>query len=135
MAGRYVVDACALIAYLRDEPGAEVMEDLMTAPQNVLSMHAVTLGEVYYDTRRVRDVALARQVLADVAILPIAVVRDLSDDLLVAAGEFKVAHRISYADAFVLALAHSTGASVVTTDHREFDPVAQAGQVAFYWLR
>ena len=135
MAGRYVVDACALIAYLRDEPGAGVLETLMADPQNILSMHAVNLGEVYYDTRRMRDVTVARQVLADVATLPVVIVRDLSDDLLIATGEFKVAHRISYADAFVLALAYGTGASVVTTDHHEFDPIAQTGQVKFYWLR
>jgi predicted nucleic acid-binding protein len=135
VAGHYVVDACGLIAYLRDEPGAEVMEDLMTDPQNILSMHAITLGEIYYDTRRMRDATVARQVLADIAMLPIVIVRDLSDDLLISAGEFKVSHRISYADAFVLALARKAGASVITTDHHEFDPIAQTGQVAFRWLR
>ena len=135
MAGKYVVDACALIAYLRDEPGAEVLESLMADLQNDLSMHGVTLGEVYYDTRRVADQDSAWQVLTDVVGLPISVVRDLSDGFLAAAGEFKAGHRISYADAFVLALAQRTRASVITTDHHEFDPIEQTGQIVFHWLR
>jgi len=49
MAPRYVIDACAWIAYLRDEEGGLRLEELLKQESSVFLMHAVTLGEVYYD--------------------------------------------------------------------------------------
>ena len=41
----YILDACAIIALLRDEPGARIVEQLLLE-QNCMS-HAVNLCEVY----------------------------------------------------------------------------------------
>jgi uncharacterized protein with PIN domain len=42
------MDASAPIAFLRDEPGADVVEDIMSAPENCY-VHALNVCEVYYD--------------------------------------------------------------------------------------
>ncbi len=48
----YVLDACALIAYLRDESGGEVLESMLAEENKRFLLHGVTLGEVYYDSLR-----------------------------------------------------------------------------------
>lgn len=43
-----VIDACAPIAFLRDEPGAEAVQNTLGLPQTCY-VHALNLCEVYYD--------------------------------------------------------------------------------------
>ena len=43
-----VIDASALIAFLRDETGADVVENVLSAPGKCYA-HAMNLCEVYYD--------------------------------------------------------------------------------------
>lgn len=131
----YVLDACALIAYLRDEPGADRIANLFDDAQHATFMHAITLGEVYYDTHRFSGVEMAHQVLNDLLSLPVTIVRDLSDSILIEAGNLKATYRISYADAFVLALAKQHQASVVTSDHHEFEPLSTETSLSFFWIR
>jgi PIN domain nuclease of toxin-antitoxin system len=50
-----VLDACAAIAFLRDEPGAEVVEAAISGEESVSSIHAVNLAEVYYAVARDED--------------------------------------------------------------------------------
>ena len=45
----HILDACALIAFLQDEPGAEVVEDLLEKPENQCIVHAINATEVQYD--------------------------------------------------------------------------------------
>jgi hypothetical protein len=45
----HCLDACAVIAYLRNEPGAEILKNIIEQPQTFLAMHICNLGEVYYD--------------------------------------------------------------------------------------
>ena len=39
------------------------------------------------------------------------------------------------ADSFALALAAQLDASLISTDHHEFDDVEKSGEVKFFWLR
>jgi PIN domain nuclease of toxin-antitoxin system len=43
-----VIDACALIAFLRDEPGADAVRNILTGSRTCY-VHALNLCEVYYD--------------------------------------------------------------------------------------
>ena len=45
----HCLDACTVIAYLRNEAGAEVLKALIERPTTFLAMHVCNLGEVYYD--------------------------------------------------------------------------------------
>jgi hypothetical protein len=70
---RYVVDSCGLIAYLRGEKGAEKMALLLLQGAEgdaALSMHAVNLGEVYYDSIRVEGEGTADELLDSIEACP-----------------------------------------------------------------
>ena len=61
---KYIIDACALIAYLRDEDGAERFKELLYNKKKQLCMHAINLGEVYYDSLRISNIKKANEVLS-----------------------------------------------------------------------
>lgn len=122
---KYVIDACALIAFLREEEGADKLRGLMKDSANNFKMHALNLGEVYYDSCRVSGEKKADELFEDIAQLPIQVVWELDEDLLKMAGKYKSQHKISFADSFVLALAEKENAIVISTDHHEFEPIAE----------
>jgi PIN domain nuclease of toxin-antitoxin system len=53
MAGKistYVLDACALIAYFRGEEGGDILGKMLKESSNTFQIHAVNVGEVYYDS-------------------------------------------------------------------------------------
>jgi len=128
----YVLDACALIAFFNDEPGAEKMEALHEV---TIVMSVVNLYEVYYDSLRSGGQSTASALLSDVDELSIEIVRQCSDELLEQAALFKVNEKVSLADSFALGLAKLRSGKLVSTDHHEFDPIDQKGLVEFYWLR
>ena len=45
----YILDACAMIAFLRGEAGAEVVAEILRDPGDQCFAHAINLCEVYYD--------------------------------------------------------------------------------------
>ena len=134
---RYVLDACALIAYLNDEPGAEDVEDLlMLARQGQARLYvaAVNAYEIFYDCLK-RDAATARQLVDDVYGLPLTVVEVLDRTLMERAGSFKVAYSVSLADSVALGLAQQLKARLVSCDHHEFDPIDRDSRAQFQWIR
>ena len=59
----FVFDACALIAYLRDEHVAAEAVDLLVDASGPRSVHSLNLCEVFYDTvRRVGEVAALAEI-------------------------------------------------------------------------
>ncbi len=132
---KYVIDACSLIAYLRGEEGEEKFRALLKSQRTERFIHAVNLGEVYYDSIRYAGLSEARNLIDEILRLPITVVWELDMPFLEKVGHYKTAYRVSYADCFVLALAEQEQAMVVSTDHHEFDAVDKAKVLNFYWLR
>ena len=62
----YILDACALLAFLNDEEGAEKIEDLLnqSAVSDVsVSMSIINLFEVYYSELRDKGAEIAQIVL------------------------------------------------------------------------
>lgn len=134
----YVFDACALIAFLNNEDGAEnayMLLEKAGAGQIALIMSAVNLCEVFYDCLRGKGMEMALQLLQDIRLLPLNIFREIGDDLITEASRFKIEWKVSLADAFALGLAHLTDGKLVSTDHHEFDTIAESKLVQFYWLR
>ena len=48
----YVLDACAMLAYLRNEAGADVVENALLDANSQCMAHAINLCEVYYIVHR-----------------------------------------------------------------------------------
>jgi predicted nucleic acid-binding protein len=131
----HCLDACAVIAYLRNETGADVLKDIIEQPTSLLAMHFCNLGEVYYDFFRSDGLAAAQMAWSNILALPFELRRDSDDAFIQRVGIIKVEERVSFADAFALALAERLDLPLITTDHHEFDAVEQKGHFRFVWLR
>ena len=128
-----VLDSFALIAYFRDEPGAETVENLLVAAgkkDSPLHMTDVNYAEVKYSVVK-KDGAAAWEEAAKVLQgLPIefhSTTRALADS----AADFKARFKISLADAFAAALAQEKRAELVTGDP-EFKPLEKETTIS--WL-
>jgi len=128
-----VLDSFALIAYFRDEPGAEIMENLLVTAgrkDSPLHMTDVNYAEVKYSIVK-KDGAQAWEEAAKILQgLPIdfhSTTRALADS----AADFKVRFRMSLADAFAAALAKEKKAELITGDP-EFKPLEK--EIKINWL-
>jgi predicted nucleic acid-binding protein len=135
---RYVLDACALIALLQDETGADIVDDIINSANNGLveiMMHRVNLLEVYYNAYRSRGKDKADLMLSEFKKLPVIVNRDISDDIFNEAGRLKATYKISFADSFALAQTVVYGGELLTCDHHEFDEVEGSETIKIRWIR
>jgi predicted nucleic acid-binding protein len=98
-------------------------------------MHICNLGEVYYDFFRDDGIQAAQTAWTKTLELPLTLRHDTDDAFIQRVGVIKVEERISFADAFALALAERLNVPLVTTDHHEFDPIEEKGHFRFLWLR
>ena len=131
IAATHCLDACAVIAYLRQEPGAEVLQELIEQPTTFLAMHVCNLGEVYYDFFRADGLTIAQTAWTNTLAPPLELRRNTDDVFIQRVGIIKVDERVSFA----LALAERLHVPLVTTDHHEFDAVERKGRFRFLWLR
>lgn len=123
----YVLDACALIAFLRGEPGSEVIESILVDGGNVCTAHSINLYEVYYDFIKVADDETASAAISELQAIGIMPREDMDTGFWQEAGRFKAANKISVADTFAIALAKRENAILLTSDHHEFDPIIAKG--------
>jgi uncharacterized protein len=138
MAERYLLDACAMIAYLNDEEGAEKVEQLLLKSnqgKGNLLMHEVNLLEVYYGVYRDESEELAEETYSKIAKLPIRILVGLGKGVLKEAGRFKAIYKVSLADSVALAQAKLKGIPLITCDHHEFDRLQEAKELDFVWIR
>jgi predicted nucleic acid-binding protein len=135
----YLLDACALLAFYDSEEGADVVSELIDSAERgevTLSMNAANLIEVYYD--RVRKLGsdeaddTIRNIYED---SPITIIEENSRAIVREAAYFKATGKMSFADAILAATARCTGATVVTCDHVELEPVERQTQISFLWIR
>ena len=129
-----VLDSFALLSFLRDEPGAEMVAALMEKAEErrqPLQMTEVNYAEVQYIIRRKDGEAAWRIVADELVTLPIEF-RPADRPLADQAADFKTRFKLSLADAFAAALAKSRKAELVTGD-LEFKQVEDEIRIA--WLK
>jgi len=129
-----VLDSYALIAYFRDEPGAEMMETLLVSAgrkDHPVLMTDVNYAEVKYSISKKDGVAAWAEAAKILPGLPIdfhSTTRALAD----IAADFKARFKMSLADAFAAALAKEKKAELVTGDP-EFKPLER--EIKIHWLK
>jgi len=128
-----VLDSFALLAYLENEDGALLVQDILTkasrgADQVLLSL--INYGECIYIVERERGLLQAQTMIGMVEQLPIEIV-DVDRTHVLAAAHLKAHFPISYADAFVVSLAQQRQATVLTGDP-EFSKIQHL--VTVQWL-
>jgi predicted nucleic acid-binding protein len=135
----YVLDACALIAYLAEEKGKgyEAVNELFTRMEEddiSFYMSVFNLIEVYYDfIRKYKSVEWADEIMQQVDDLPIEIIGTVSHTVYRETARLKGFYRISLADAIACATAKSLAAAVVTKDH-EIRAVEQGENLSVLWI-
>ena len=132
----YILDACAIIAFLAGELGGAMVAQLLADPNSLCFVHAVNFREVYYDAIRKTDVLTAKQDMAAQLTGGLILRDDLDTSFWQQVGELKVSPgRLSLADCFALALARKESATLVTSDHHEFDPIVPLNLCPILFIR
>ena len=132
----YVFDACAVVALLQGEEGASVASGLLLEESHRCLVHAINACEVYYDLFRRDGEEIADGVREVLEGHGFEIVEDLPFSLWKTAGRLKGTwKRVSLADCIALALALEASATLVTSDHHEMDPLAQAGVCPIRFIR
>ena len=131
----YVLDAGPMMAFLNNEPGVDVVEDILTEPESTCFAHVYNLCEIYYLYYRRGGAATAEAAVDDLLYLGIIPRDDLSTTFWKEAGALKGRHAIALPDAFCLNLGRRLQATVVTTDHAELDPLVPLNYCPILFIR
>jgi uncharacterized protein len=129
-----LLDSYAVLAWIQDEPGAQIIEDLFYHAQEnreQILINIINLGEVYYRCARLKDLAFAKDILEKIRLLPLKICQ-CTDDLVMKAAEIKSEYPIAYADAFAVATAMDENARILTGDP-DFRKVKHLVEV--HWLK
>ena len=129
-----VLDACAMIAYLRDEDGADIVDNFLQGDEACLA-HALNLCEVFYDFMRVAGEETALAAIEDLKNAGVIVREDMDRVLWQEAGRIKAKNRVSLADCFAIALANREVAALISFDHHELDVIAATGICKVTFIR
>ena len=116
-----ILDAYAIMAFLKDEPGADTVRNLILKAEDgsiKLAMSIVNLGEVWYAIARTTSLEKADHYIQDIRGMAIEIV-EADWPLTRQAAAFKAGGNIAYADCFAAALAKHREAELITCD-KEF---------------
>ncbi len=130
-----IFDACALIAFLNNEPGADIVELLLIDSKNKCFIHAVNLCEVFYEFLRAGDENLAQSVIDGLLLMGITVREDMETDFWKQTGRYKIKGRISLADCFCISLACRLDGEIITSDHHEFEEIVKRDMAKVRFIR
>ncbi|MSV30751.1 MAG: type II toxin-antitoxin system VapC family toxin [Bryobacterales bacterium] len=121
----FVLDASALIAFLRGEPGADAVAEALLDPESQCYAHALNLCEVFYDFERAANRHDALKAVSDLTRMGVIEDASLAPSVWQAAGTLKARlRRVSLADCFAIELAERVQGTILTADHHEFDALA-----------
>ncbi len=130
---KYVLDSFALISYIEGEKGAKIVANILKealTDKAEIFMSVINWGEIYYIVLREQGKEAAELYLKTINRYPIKIV-DIDKFLTLEAANFKAFHKMSYADAFAVALAKIQKAKLVTGD-KEFKAIEN--KVKVVWI-
>ena len=131
-----VLDACAMIAFLRDEPGAEFVERYLLDDASECFAHVINLCELYYDFLKASNPETAQAALQDLNAIGVITREDIEQEFWQQVGKYKATiRRVSLADCFAIALTNRVGGSLLTSDRHEFEAIARLGICPVTFIR
>ncbi len=131
----YVFDACAMIALLRRESGESVVGACLADTHSICFAYAVNLCEVYYDFYKAGGEIAAELAVSELKNLGVIERSDMNESFWKEVGKLKATHRASLADFCAVALARQNTATLLTSDHHEFDALAAANVCQIQFIR
>lgn len=131
----YVLDASAMIAYLRNEPGADVVEFALLDTSGQAIAHSINLCELFYITHRASGEGAAINAIEDFRQLGVSERQDLDEVFWRDAGRLKAGGGISLPDCLAVTLTNRVGGTLLTSDRGEMEKVAAAGLCNITFIR
>jgi PIN domain nuclease of toxin-antitoxin system len=132
----YVLDACAMIAFLRNEVGADVVEQAMLEVNSQCMAHSINMCEVFYNVHRDSGETVAIDATDDLRAVGVIERNDSDQTFWQEVGKLKaVQKKVSLADCCAIALTNRVGGTLLTSDHHELDPIAAAGICSITFIR
>jgi PIN domain nuclease of toxin-antitoxin system len=131
----YVLDASAMLAYLRGEAGADIVENAILDTTGQCMAHSINLCEVYYIVHRDTDEPTAEAAIGDFKRLGGVERSDFDEALWKEAGKLKAGGGISLPDCIGVALTNRVGGTFLTADHGELDRIVAAGTCSITFIR
>lgn len=121
---KVILDACAAIALVKNEMGAEIVETYLLDANYQCLIHNVNLCEVYYGFLRSDGEEFTKNIIDMLQASNIIFCDDLSINFWQQVATYKATiKRISLADCFALTLANREKGILITSDRKEFEPV------------
>ena len=130
---KFVLDSYSLICLFEEERGYQKILRILESGRKgelVLLLSEINWGEIYYIISRTHDEKRAEDSLIRIEDLPI-LIKEVNRELILNAAKIKSTIPISYADAFVAALALQEQASIITGD-REFESLEN--KIPIIWI-
>ncbi len=100
-----------------------------------LIVHSINLLEIYYYLIRKQGIKQAETILDYINKLPITIEYNFNEELLKIAGKLKSNYKISLADSVAASLSISKKASLLTSDHHEFEVLQKRKELNIEWIR
>lgn len=120
----HVLDANAIHRFLRNGPGAEIVEEVFKEARHsntMVLMSVINWGEVHYTFMKEIGMSAAKAALRQLDNLPVTLLGVDMEQVLVAAA-LKASYGLSYVDCFAAGLAGKNGV-IVTSDLKAFSRI------------
>jgi len=134
----YILDACALIALLAGEHGAEnvkkIIQEAIDGKINI-KINQINLLEVYYKVCNVYDQNEANKTMIKIREFPIEIIIGLKDDVFNEAGRIKSKYKIPLGDSIAVAECIIGNGILVTSDHNDFEKIEKKENIKINWFR
>ena len=131
-----VFDASALVALVKNEPGADITERLLADGAQRRLVHGANVSETLYHFLRRNEGARIEAALAAFAASGLVGREDMDRDFARSMARIKVSiPQASLGDCIALALAQRVGGTVVTADHPAFEQAAALGICSVTFIR
>jgi predicted nucleic acid-binding protein len=133
----YILDACALIAFLDKESEYVMVKELFDradTEETTICISVVNLVEVFYHFIRNNGEEKAVEIMRELDDLPIDVIDTISRAVYYETARLKTRYAMSLGDVFLCATAKSLSAIVVTKDH-EIEAAEQPENLSVLWIR
>ena len=134
----FILDACALIAFLSGEKGAAAVKDILQKAINgdiILKINQINLLEVYYHSINVYNQKTANEILEEIKEYPIEIINGLYSNVFQEAGRIKSKYKISLGDSIAIAECIISNGTLVTSDYKDFEKIQKAENIKINWFR
>jgi len=138
LSSTYILDACALIALLAGEHGAEnvkkIIQDAVDGNITV-KINQINLLEVYYKICNVYNQREANRTIEKVKQFPIEIIVGLNEEVFNEAGRIKSKYKIPLGDSIAVAECIMGNGILVTSDHNDFEKIEKSEHLIINWFR